>query len=130
MEVERLRAVGLEASDAVVALTTRDHTMQRGAYEAIYLGRPVITSNFALLREAFHKGAVHVDADVNDIVRGVRTMQDNLSDFTAAAIELRQEKLDRWKQTAALLRRPSPALLRWRWQWVSAGSPTRRSCRP
>jgi glycosyltransferase involved in cell wall biosynthesis len=99
------RYVGLlEASDAVIALTTRDHTMQRGAYEAIYLGRPVITSNFPLLHDAFHKGAVHVGADVGEIVRGVRTMQGNLAAYTAAAAELKQEKLDRWKHVAALLR--------------------------
>ena len=36
------------ASDAVIALTTMDHTMQRGAYEAVYLGRPVITSNLTM----------------------------------------------------------------------------------
>lgn len=35
----------LLASDAVMTMTTRDNTMQRGAYEAIYAGKPVITAN-------------------------------------------------------------------------------------
>src|SRR5262249_37093173 len=45
----------LLASDAVICLTTLDHTMQRGAYESVYLGKPVVTSNTELLRKAFHK---------------------------------------------------------------------------
>ena len=40
-----------------MALTTEDHTMLRGAYEAIYQGTPIIVSNSALLRVAFNEGA-------------------------------------------------------------------------
>ena len=61
----------LLASDAIICLTTLDHTMQRGAYEAVYLGKPVITSNTQVLREAFNKGTVHVDNTVDSIVAGV-----------------------------------------------------------
>jgi len=92
------RYVGqLQASDAVLALTTRDHTMQRAAYEAIYLGKPVLTSDFAVLRETFPKGTVHVDATkVDDIVRGIEEMRDNLSQLRSEAEQLRSEKLERW----------------------------------
>src|SRR5206468_1859278 len=48
----------LLACDAAICLTVVDHTMQRGAYEAIYLSRPVITSDFTLLRQAFPKGTI------------------------------------------------------------------------
>lgn len=95
----------LLASDAVLSLTTFDHTMQRGAYEAIYLGRPVITSNFDLLRKHFYKGAVHVDNSVESIVAGIRRMREDLSRFRAEAEELRGERLEEWSRVESDLRR-------------------------
>jgi len=91
-------------SDAVVSLTTLDHTMQRAAYEAVYLGRPVVTSNFDLLRRHFCKGTVHVDNTVDDLVRGLRRMQDNSAQYRAEILELRRERLDDWNVVEAELR--------------------------
>lgn len=92
------------ASDAVITLTTRDHTMQRGAYEGVYLGRPVITSNFPLLRRHFYKGTVHVDITVESIVKGIEFMRDNLIRFQAEIESLRRERLGEWEIVAAGLR--------------------------
>lgn len=94
----------LLASDAVIALTVMDHTMQRGAYEAVYLGRPVITSAFDLLRRHFCKGAVHVDNTEEDVAAGVRRMRDNLPRFRAEVQELRRERLADWSLAQAQLR--------------------------
>jgi hypothetical protein len=79
--------------------------MQRGAYEAVYLGRPVVTSNFGLLRRHFHKGAVHVDNTIEDVVAGVCRMRDNVVRFRAEAEELRRELLESWGRVEADLRR-------------------------
>ena len=99
------RYVGqLLASDAVICLTTLDHTMQRGAYEAVYLGRPVITSDTPVLRDAFKMGTVHVANSVEDVVRGIREMRDNLVNYRDQVLHLRQEKLQRWERTAYELR--------------------------
>jgi glycosyltransferase involved in cell wall biosynthesis len=92
------------ASDAVIALTTMDHTMQRGAYEAVYLGRPVITSNFDLLRRHFYKGTVHVDNTVDSLVAGIRAMRDHRDRFRAEIDDLRRERLQDWKRVEADLR--------------------------
>jgi glycosyltransferase involved in cell wall biosynthesis len=98
------RYVGLlQASDAVICLTTFDHTMQRGAYEAVYLGKPVITSNFGVLREAFNKGAVHVDNTVEDMVRGVQNLLEDLEKYRDEVLRLRDEKLVRWEEVASKL---------------------------
>jgi len=59
---------------SVICLTKLDHTMQRGAYEAIYLGKPVITSNFGVLRSNFPIGTVFVNNDVDSIADGIREM--------------------------------------------------------
>jgi len=88
----------LLASDAVISLTTLDHTMQRGAYEAVFLGRPVITSNFDLLRRHFSKGTVHVDNTVASVVAGVRRMCGDLARFRSEVEDLRRERLQEWSR--------------------------------
>ena len=95
----------LLASDAVMALTTRDHTMQRGAYEALYLGKPIITSDFDLLRRHFSKGSVHVKITAESIAAGVRRMRENLPRFQTEIEELRRERLEDWRRVEAGLRR-------------------------
>jgi glycosyltransferase involved in cell wall biosynthesis len=56
----------------VVVLTTYDHTMQRGGHEAMALGRPLVTSDWDLLRETFSQGAVHVHNEAGAIADGIR----------------------------------------------------------
>jgi len=62
----------LRAADAVVVLTTHDHTMQRGGYEAMALGKPLVTSDWRLLRDTFSLGTVHVKNDEQAIASGIR----------------------------------------------------------
>ncbi|MFQ5561167.1 MAG: glycosyltransferase [Nitrospinota bacterium] len=87
----------LKSSDAIIVLTTKDHTMQRGGYEAIYMRKPIIISGTGVLKEAFPKGAVFVDNSVPDIVRGILKMEKNISLYTEGAGLLRREKLDLFK---------------------------------
>jgi hypothetical protein len=56
---------------AVMVLTTRDQTMQMGAYEALSLGQPIITSDWQILRDSFGPAAAYVDNSPESIVRGV-----------------------------------------------------------
>lgn len=86
----------LTHADAVMSLTTRDHTMLRGAYEAIYLSTPVVVSHWSLLRQAFDDGAVHVDNTAPDIVAGIRRIQADGAGFRLGAARLRQRKLQQW----------------------------------
>ena len=94
----------LESSDAVIALTTLEHTMQRAAYEAVYLGKPVIVSDTLLLRREFSRGAVHVHNAAGDIARGVREMLERLATYTREAQHLRELKLTVWQETLRNLR--------------------------
>lgn len=89
----------LTHADAVMSLTTRDHTMLRGAYEAVYLGTPVVVSNWELLRSAFDDGAVHVDNSAADIATGIRKIQADPAGYRQGASRLRQRKLQRWDET-------------------------------
>jgi glycosyltransferase involved in cell wall biosynthesis len=93
----------LQHAGVVMALTTDDHTMQRGAYEAIYQGTPVIVSDFAILRQAFDEGAVQVDNSPDAIVRAVLRIRDSPEEFREAAGRLRARKRERWLHTKEAL---------------------------
>lgn len=89
----------LQGADIVMALTTRDHTMLRAAYEAIYQETPVIVSNWRLLREWFDEGALHVDNSSGQIVDAIERARQGLSDLKAGAGRLRGRKLRAWADT-------------------------------
>lgn len=84
---------------AVLCLTTRDHTMQRGACEALWTGRPIVTSDWPLLREYFSAGTVHVDNTAGGIREGVREMLRDHSRYEEEIGRLQAERRRGW-QTA------------------------------
>jgi glycosyltransferase involved in cell wall biosynthesis len=86
----------LQSADVVLTLTTRDHTMLRGAYEAVYQGTPVIVSDWPVLRQAFARGAVHVDNSAAAISGAVRTIRENVARYRTEVERLRLDKLDEW----------------------------------
>lgn len=90
----------LRSADAVMALTTADHTNQRGACEAVWVNRPVITSAWPFLQEMFHRGTVHVDNTAAGIRDGVRRMQ---ADHERLAREIGELQAERWEQWRAAM---------------------------
>jgi hypothetical protein len=69
----------------VLALTDRESTMQRAAYEAVAAGRPVIASDTRALRDYLGDAAVYGDLTV-----AVRLGLDKLPELEAAVVRLRQ----------------------------------------
>jgi glycosyltransferase involved in cell wall biosynthesis len=94
----------LASSDAVMCLTTRDHTMQRGACEALSLGTPIITSRWPLLQEYFHQGTVHVDSDAASIRAGVEELRCGLASYREGILALREERRAEWRSASASMR--------------------------
>lgn len=88
----------LHGSDAVLALTTEDHTLQWGACEAVSLGRPVITSDWPFLKSYFNKGTVHVENTPEGIYRGVVQMQRDRERYGRDVLDLRREREREWEQ--------------------------------
>jgi glycosyltransferase involved in cell wall biosynthesis len=82
----------LRGADAILVLTTEDHTMQRGGYEAVALEKPLITSDWPLLREVFGRGTVHVDNSAAGIAEAVRRVR---ADGAAFQREIRLLKHER-----------------------------------
>jgi glycosyltransferase involved in cell wall biosynthesis len=72
----------LKSVKAVMTLTTRNFTMQMGAYEALSLGKPIITSDWPILRNSFGKGAVYVNNTAESIHDGVLEMLRNYKEYT------------------------------------------------
>lgn len=61
----------LRSSVCVLALTTREHTMQRAAYEALERDLPVVCSDTAALREAFGGAAEYAAPTAAGIAEAV-----------------------------------------------------------
>ena len=84
----------LRGVDVVIDLTTRDHTLLLGAFEAVSLGTPLIISDWPVLRDYFSEGAIHIPNTVEGIRAGVRQAQQERAALRAAIVRLR-DQLDR-----------------------------------
>lgn len=93
----------VSAADVVLAMTTRNHTMQRSGYEAIYLGKPVVISDWPVLRENFAGAAVFTKNDEVALVQAIGQARGRIESLTAGARVLRGRKLARWEQTRRVL---------------------------
>lgn len=57
----------LKSVDAVLALTTRDFTLQSGGMEAMYMGKPLVTTRFPYLMSHFYQGTLYAVPEAGDI---------------------------------------------------------------
>jgi glycosyltransferase involved in cell wall biosynthesis len=94
----------LRAVDAVMVLTTRDHTLQLAGCEAIAIGTPLITSDWPYLHELFSTAAVYVAPTAESIRDGVVEVMGRLPDLKHEALEVRRQQRARWQAQLARLR--------------------------
>jgi glycosyltransferase involved in cell wall biosynthesis len=87
----------MASSQAVICLTTQDHTMQRGAVEALSMGIPIVTSSWPLLQQYFCKGSVHVDNSAAGIRAGVLEIVRDHARYKAEIAQLQNEKRHEWQ---------------------------------
>ena len=88
----------LHGADIVMVLTKRDKTMLAGAYEALAIKKPLVTSNWLPLKRYFYKGAIFVDNSPAEIREAVKTAQENIGELVKEICELKLEKTDEWKK--------------------------------
>jgi glycosyltransferase involved in cell wall biosynthesis len=93
----------LKSAQAIMVLTTDDHTMQRGACEAVSLARPIITSDWPLLRSYFNKGTLHVDNTSAGIQQGVRRAQEEQAQLEEGILQLQRDHRFEWAEKERLL---------------------------
>ena len=88
----------LRNSDLICVFTDRNYTMLRGAYEAIYLEKPVLISDWKILRDNFSMGASFVDNSLDAIRNGIVSSLNNIEYLTTGAIELKKKKKSQWSE--------------------------------
>jgi len=94
----------LRAVDAVMVLTTRDHTLQLAGCEAIAVGAPLITSDWPYLRELFSTAAVYVPPTADGVREGVIEALERLAELRREADDVRRAQRGRWQAQMAELR--------------------------
>lgn len=82
----------------VMSLTSRDHTMLRGAWEAIYQGTPVIVSDWQCLREAFSRGALFTENTPAGIAACVVQASQERERLRCGADDARRVRLATWQR--------------------------------
>lgn len=85
------------SADAVMALTTADHCMLCGCYEAVAAEKPLITSNKEVLRQYFN-GSVFVDNTVEGISRGIVELKENYEAYVDNATILKKQINREWSE--------------------------------
>ena len=93
----------MASSHAVMCLTTRNHTMQRGACEALWMGRPIITSAWPVLQNYFSGGTVHVQNTADAIRHGVEEMVRSYPRHAAEIKALRTKHRLEWRTAVSSL---------------------------
>jgi hypothetical protein len=88
----------LRGVDAIIVLTTRDHTLLSGAWEAVSLGIPLIVSDWPILRDQFFMGTIHIPNTVAGLCDGVRRVKLEKQALKRDILSLREKLLDEWTQ--------------------------------
>ncbi len=88
----------LRTADAIMALTNRPDTVLCGAYEAVSLAKPLITSDLPMLRKYFSKGTIHATNDAHSIASAIRLLVNNYERLQNEMRELRKEKEIVWQE--------------------------------
>jgi glycosyltransferase involved in cell wall biosynthesis len=74
----------LSGCHSIISLTTREETMQRGGYEALERGKPLLTSDTRILREYFGQAAVYCGAEAVSIRAAVEEVARNYEALVAS----------------------------------------------
>ncbi|RKS68636.1 hypothetical protein CLV35_3768 [Motilibacter peucedani] len=81
-------------ADVVLALTTREATMQRAGYEALALRKPLVCSGTAVLRSFFGDAAVYTDHEPADLAAAVRRAVEQGPALVAAGETVRAQQAE------------------------------------
>jgi hypothetical protein len=90
-----------------MVLTKRDHTMQLGGYEAVAVAKPLITSDWDVLKKYFSQGTLYVDNTPEDIRAKLRLLLSR-GEYKRLVKEMKNLKCRRtqeWEEQARYVRR-------------------------
>jgi len=93
----------VEQADVMISLTTEPVSVMRAAYEAVYARRPLVLSDWPILRELFPHG-VAVANDRDSIAEGVRSVLADHGRYLQVADDALEEQRRRWSEQIESLR--------------------------
>jgi glycosyltransferase involved in cell wall biosynthesis len=94
----------LSAADVIMDLCIEDYQFLSGANEALWLGKPLITSKGPVLENYFNKGTIHIDNTAEEIRQGLLEMKGDLARFEAEIASLQTiRRCGWWKKADHLL---------------------------
>ncbi len=95
----------LNSVDAIIVLTRRENTLLSGGYEALALGKPLITSSTSVLLNYFSKGTIHVNNTSNEIIKAIENVTSDKIKLSKEMEELRLSKEKEWETKFSELKR-------------------------
>lgn len=96
-------AAAVGAADVVLVLTDEPTSVPRSAYEAVYAGRPLVVSDWPVLRELFPY-AIHVPNEPAAVAAGLRTAFDRHHELLSVSTQARIDQERRWDAQLSALR--------------------------
>ncbi len=90
----------LAAADVVMDLCVEEYQFLSGANEALWLGKPLITSKGPVLEGYFNRGTVHVDNTADEIVQAVEKIRNQCATFEADMRSLQAVRGPEWWKKA------------------------------
>jgi hypothetical protein len=81
----------LESADVIVVLTTRENTLLSGVWEALALGRPIVTSRTRAIEDTFQGQLTTVAPDPESIWQGIHHVIRSGPEAARAAVAVAQE---------------------------------------
>lgn len=105
----------LQDADVLMDLTLMEDCLVCGAYEAVALGKPLVTSDTQALRAHFSRGAVYAQPNRADLARAVREALEKKDQLSLEMRTLKQELASDWSRRRDQLKGylesdPRPAL--------------------
>ncbi len=87
----------LRQMNILMVLTNRTDTVLCGAYEAVSLAKPLITSDTITLKKYFNKGTIHTANNSEEIIQAINNAIINYPKLYQEMLELRNEKEKSWE---------------------------------
>lgn len=88
----------LQKVDVIMDLTTDNTSIVAGAFEAVALEKPLITSNWVPMRRYFNRGTVYVKNSTEDIKNAIVAAVRRKEELSEAMHQLKIERTKDWTQ--------------------------------
>lgn len=86
----------LDASDALMVLTTRENCLNCGAYEGVALEKPLVLSDTQVIRAYFDQGVVYTKPDSQSIALAIHELMAGFSTYQNQASALKTQLVTSW----------------------------------